>query len=131
MKHRGKLLEKVLNNHGMGVTSFAKKMGVNRATPYNWFEEPNLPIDILIRAGKYLYHDFSDDIPELKNAIRMVQEPQEPYGISKKLETVIQQKDELIKALEAQIKSLREQLSLKDKIIIMTEEKKKARNKAA
>lgn len=65
MIHRGEILEKAVRNSGYTISFIAKKIHYNRKSMYDFFENALLPLDILIRIGSVINHDFSMSIPEL------------------------------------------------------------------
>ncbi len=66
MVHRGEILKKAVKEAGISINAFAKKLGYERSYIYRLFNKPNLDLDILIKAGKILYHDFSSEVTTLK-----------------------------------------------------------------
>lgn len=65
MKHRGEIVEQAVRKSGMTVTSIAKKLGKSRRWMYDCFETKDLSLDHIIKIGKIIHYDFSDDFPEL------------------------------------------------------------------
>ncbi|TWR28837.1 hypothetical protein FPZ43_11240 [Mucilaginibacter pallidiroseus] len=61
--HHGQLVEYTIRKNGYNLTDLANKLNVNRRTIYNWFQQPNLKISIIIAIGNVIRHDFSQDLP--------------------------------------------------------------------
>ena len=64
-KHAGSIVESIIRRKGQNISQLARYLKVSRCTLYNWFEQDNLPFDVLIRIGTFINHDFSDDFPEI------------------------------------------------------------------
>jgi hypothetical protein len=67
MQHRGEIVEKAVRNSGYPLTKLVSRLGKSRRWIYNAFENPQLPIDHILRIGKIIHHDFSDEIDEFKS----------------------------------------------------------------
>ncbi len=89
--HRGALLEAAVKNSSINITQMVKRMGISRGTYYNHRNDQNLSFEQLVKYGKVLKHDFSHDIPEMKQFILYEQEA--PYGPPKSLEEAVEQRD--------------------------------------
>jgi plasmid maintenance system antidote protein VapI len=63
--HHGEILEKVIRRTGPSLTDLAKLMNVNRRSVYNWFLQPKLKPEIIVRIGRTIGHDFSVEFPNL------------------------------------------------------------------
>lgn len=61
--HNGEIVEKVIRREGHSLTDLAKITGVNRRSIYNWFLQPRLKPEIIIRIGRAIKHDFSVEFP--------------------------------------------------------------------
>ncbi len=61
--HNGEIVEKVIRREGHSLTDLAKITGVNRRSIYNWFLQPRLKPEIIIRIGRAIKHDFSAEFP--------------------------------------------------------------------
>lgn len=66
--HKGQLLDSTVRKSGMTITAVARAAGYDRSTFYNHIKEDKLPYKIILRYGKALKHDFSDEYPEEKAA---------------------------------------------------------------
>jgi lambda repressor-like predicted transcriptional regulator len=62
-EHNGAIVEKVIRRDGHSLTDIAKLTGVNRRSIYNWFLQPRLKPEIIIKIGKAIKHDFSVEFP--------------------------------------------------------------------
>jgi predicted transcriptional regulator len=81
MQHRGELVEKAVRQSGFPLTKLAERLGKSRRWIYNAFENAQLPIDHILRIGKIIHHDFSDEIEELKGKSLQTDETfMQPYG---------------------------------------------------
>ena len=47
---------------------------------YLLFDNPNIPIDLILQIGKIIYHDFSLEFLEVIQGKKIVNEPQNTYG---------------------------------------------------
>ncbi len=65
MIHRGEIVERAIRNSGIPLTTIAKKLGKTRQWIYYVFENPNVPLDLIIEIGKIIFYDFSRDIPQI------------------------------------------------------------------
>lgn len=65
MLHKGELLANAIKKRGVPITIVAKKLGKSRRHIYNLFEEPNVPIETILKIGKIINYDFSNEIKEL------------------------------------------------------------------
>jgi hypothetical protein len=65
MLHRGEIIEKVIRESGYSITTIAQKLGKSRRWMYLLFDNPNVPIDLILQIGKIIYHDFSLEFPEI------------------------------------------------------------------
>ncbi len=65
MLHRGEIIEKVIRESGYSITTIAQKLGKSRRWMYLLFDNPNVPIDLILQLGKIIYHDFSLEFPEI------------------------------------------------------------------
>jgi hypothetical protein len=65
MLHRGEIIEKTIRESGYSITTIAQKLGRSRRWMYLLFDNPNVPIDLILKIGKIIYHDFSIEFPEV------------------------------------------------------------------
>jgi hypothetical protein len=65
MLHIGEIIEKVIRESGYSITTIAQKLGKSRRWMYLLFDNPNVPIDLILQIGKIIYHDFSLEFPEI------------------------------------------------------------------
>jgi hypothetical protein len=66
MIHRGELVKRAIKDSRISVSKIATALKVNRKTVYNLCEDPDAPLDYVIKIGKIIRYDFSNDLPELK-----------------------------------------------------------------
>lgn len=59
-------MEQAIANSGKSKRQIAKDIGINRQTLYNQMELEEPRLDIFLKVGKLIDHDFSKEIPELK-----------------------------------------------------------------
>ncbi len=90
-KHRGEVLQAVVNKNSTNITQLVKRMGISRGTYYNHIQDPDLPFDLLERYGKILDYDFTNDFTEMHKYT--LEEPSAPYGEPSTLEEAIKQRD--------------------------------------
>ncbi len=65
MIHRGDIIEKAIRESGYSITAVAQRLGKSRRWMYFLFDNPVVPLDLILQIGKILYHDFSNEIPEI------------------------------------------------------------------
>ena len=66
MQHKGEIIEKAVRQSGYPITKLAKKLGKSRRWIYHIFENSNVSLNVILEIGEIIYHDFSDEIKELK-----------------------------------------------------------------
>lgn len=64
-QHAGNIVEAVIRRKGHNISKLAKDLKVSRCTLYNWFDQSDLPFDVLVRIGTYIHHDFARDFPDI------------------------------------------------------------------
>jgi transcriptional regulator with XRE-family HTH domain len=65
-KHTGSIVEMAIRRSGISIAELARRVGVNRRSIYNWFEQPSLSLEIISKVGLVLGYDFSSEFPEIK-----------------------------------------------------------------
>jgi hypothetical protein len=81
MQHRGEIVEKAVRQSGFPLTKLVERLGKSRRWIYNAFENAQLPIDHILRIGKVIHHDFSNEIEELNVKHHQTEEPfTHPYN---------------------------------------------------
>ncbi len=70
MQHRGEIIRKAVYNSGYTITDIAKGIGKSRKWMYLMFENSNVSLDIVLKIGKIIHYDFSEDIKEFSNFLR-------------------------------------------------------------
>jgi transcriptional regulator with XRE-family HTH domain len=61
--HHGKTIEQVIRRSGYSISYIARKLGVNRRSVYNWFNQQHLRADLIIKIGKAINCDLSTILP--------------------------------------------------------------------
>lgn len=61
--HQGDIIERIIRRQGHSLTDLAKLTGVNRRSIYNWFLQPKLKPENIIKIGQAINHDFSAEFP--------------------------------------------------------------------
>lgn len=67
MQHRGEIIKHAVYQSGYSITQLSKQLGKSRRWLYLLFENKNVSLDIVIKIGNIIHHDFSDEIYELKS----------------------------------------------------------------
>lgn len=62
--HLGNILKQVIRMERIGISELSRKLKVSRRTIYNWFEQENLNIQIILEVGGVIGHDFTSNLPE-------------------------------------------------------------------
>lgn len=94
--HRGELLKKAVEETNTKKSPLARYLKVSRQQLYVWFEWPDLNLDILIRAGKYMHYDFGKFVPELKSARILTEEEEENLAYKLKYFEVLEKYTQLL-----------------------------------
>ena len=74
MQHRGEIIKQAVYKSGVSVTELAKRIGKSRRWMYLMFDSSNVSLDLVLKIGKIIHHDFSDEIKELGSSINVKQE---------------------------------------------------------
>jgi len=99
MQHRGELLKNAIKESGVPVTKIHKALNKSRRWLYNQYENRDVMLDILVKVGKIIHHDFSTDVTEL----RSTKDPgqfQDSGEIPYPLENAAYWKDKYLRLLE-------------------------------
>jgi AcrR family transcriptional regulator len=79
--HRGKILQdavyKYCEKHGISITRLAKKAGYEQSTIYRHFSNDKLSYNVIIKYGKAMMHDFSEEFPDMMRHFRLEEEAPE------------------------------------------------------
>lgn len=67
--HRGKILEEKVKATHISKEAIARRADYSRNAYYLHINNPDLPDPILIKYGKALNYDFSQDIPDLEQQL--------------------------------------------------------------
>lgn len=62
--HQGDIIERIIRRQGHSISDLAKLTGVNRRSIYNWFLQPRLKPENIIKVGQAIGHDFSEQFPD-------------------------------------------------------------------
>lgn len=81
--HRGQIVKQRVYESNKSITQLASDIKYTRAWIYSFFENENLPVDIILKIGKSIHWDFKRDLPDIfPQASEKVEEPQEEYRTS-------------------------------------------------
>lgn len=103
MKDRGEILQDVIKKKGISLSEVGRRLGIDRSTVYRHTKNANLDDATLLQYGKALNYDFSMEIPELYNSMKLVNEPSPEYRNKTYDELLIERdyyKDKYINLLE-------------------------------
>ncbi|HEV7330432.1 MAG TPA: hypothetical protein VGN63_05275 [Flavisolibacter sp.] len=89
--HRGALLQAVVAERHVNITKMVKRMGISRGTYYNHIADPELPFEQLVKYGKAIGYDFSQQLPGIRPVV--LEEPEGIYKTPKTIEEAIEQRD--------------------------------------
>lgn len=78
MKHHGKILEIAVRKSKIPITSIADAVGYSGRHMYNLFETEELPMELFMKVGKIIGHDFSFELPDL-STYNIMREPEGVY----------------------------------------------------
>ena len=81
-QHRGEIANIASRNSGMSIKEIARRVGVSRSTLYNRFGDPELNDKFLIRLGRAIHYDFTNNFPHLKEAKTQRDIANEPIYVS-------------------------------------------------
>lgn len=62
--HYGQIVEYWVRKNGYSITDLAIELDVNRRSIYNYFQNKYLKIDVILKVGRVIRHDFSKEFPE-------------------------------------------------------------------
>ena len=65
MQHRGEIIREAVYKSGFTITEISKSLGKSRRWMYLMFENSNVSLDLVIKIGKVIHYDFSEEIKEL------------------------------------------------------------------
>ncbi|TWR25255.1 TetR/AcrR family transcriptional regulator [Mucilaginibacter pallidiroseus] len=63
-KHNGQITEYLVRKNGFSITELAIALNVNRRSIYNYFQNKHLKYDVMLKIGRIIRHDFSQEFPE-------------------------------------------------------------------
>jgi predicted transcriptional regulator len=58
-KHRGEMVERVVRESGYSLKSLAEHLKVSRRTLYNYFNQVDLSVELVMEIGRIIHYDFS------------------------------------------------------------------------
>jgi hypothetical protein len=64
--HRGETLQAAIGKSDLTIKQITTRAHFSRSSYYNHIADPNLPIEVLVKYGKVLKHDFTQDIPGME-----------------------------------------------------------------
>ena len=106
MQHRGEIIREAVYKSGYPITALAKRLGKSRRWMYLIFDNNNVSLDIVMKIGKIIHYDFSQEIKEftsfstkINNTFPSVvnEEPSAEYWKNKYLK-LLEDYSELLKA---------------------------------
>lgn len=110
MIHRGKIFEKRIRTSGKSISEVARGVGITARHMYNLFDQQHLSLDIIMRAGRIIGHDFGDDIPEIKKLdLSMLAE--DPAQYDSKYSQCIEEKNKIRESYFHQLQANNELLT--------------------
>lgn len=65
VQHKGEIIERAIRQSGIPINEIAKKLGKSRRWMYHLFANYNTPIDTILKIGRIIHYDFSEEIKEL------------------------------------------------------------------
>ena len=66
-KNRGRVVHNIIKRSGFKINEIAKKLEISRGSLYNYFNNPELSFEFILRLGKIVQYDFSIHFEELNN----------------------------------------------------------------
>lgn len=115
----GKIIQKVIKEKRVPVTEFAQKISTNRNNVYNIFRRETIDLKLLLKIGEVLDHDFIQYYITDSTRLAIIRNKNNENIINE--EIVLLQKQ--VKALENEVKELRDRLKDKEMIIELLESK--------
>lgn len=82
-----------MKEKGLRISSVTKKVGYTRGSFYLHIKKEDLSLDILKEYGKAIGHDFSNEIPEIKNLTEDEHAPYTKETVLPALEEVTRDRD--------------------------------------
>lgn len=64
--HRGEALQAAISSSDLTIKQITARARFSRSSYYNHIADPNLPFEVLVRYGKVLKYDFTQDIPGME-----------------------------------------------------------------
>nr|WP_294869889.1 hypothetical protein [uncultured Pedobacter sp.] len=60
----GEIVELAVRRKNINISELSRRMQVNRRTLYNWFQQKQLPIDVIREIGKAIDYDFYSEFKD-------------------------------------------------------------------
>jgi len=117
--HRGQLVEDAVRKSGFSLTVVAKRLDISRRTLYQWFTYPDLSSRKILKIGKVIGQDFSDQLSDLGN---IASEFEYSYGSSETLDykKVLTERDKYLSLyhdlVEKHSKTMEKMMQLQEEI---------------
>jgi hypothetical protein len=89
--HRGKIVEERIIDSGRKLGFVFEKLRITRPTLRKWLDTPDLEFDKIIKIGKIINYDFSNDFKDIKKYL--VAEDPAPYYANSSLKDCIIEKE--------------------------------------
>ena len=89
--HRGKILAIAVKQSRYTKEKAAQRAEYSRSSYYKHIANPDLDFDILMRYGKAISHDFTEEFPEMPKYL--LEDPQETYNKPVTVEELIRERD--------------------------------------
>jgi hypothetical protein len=80
MKHRGEIVLKAIQDSGIPKSHVAEAVGYTTRHFYSMLDKANLSLELIIKIGKFIHHDFKNDLPEIFGKPEMAMEDREKYN---------------------------------------------------
>ena len=97
--HLGETIHRAVKEKKFPITLLAERLHKSRQHIYNLFQNPDVPIDIILKIGKIIQYDFAQDLKEMASVpeefiLKKLTEPEI------KLESVMYWKSKYFELLE-------------------------------
>ena len=113
--NRGQVLEAAVKASGLGIERAAKRAKYTRSAYYKHKEDPDLDYHILVRYGKAIRYDFTEEFPDMPKYL--LSEPEDEYGKPQTLEEALkildQWKNKYLELLEKYNRVIEEKMGKK------------------
>lgn len=120
MPTRTEIMKDKIYASGMKLSEIAKKAGISRQHIYNLMDHPNVSLEVVLKIGKAIHYDFSDDIPELKKLkkLNILEDPAGEYVTREELKTIVSEEvSDKLSEKDDEIRYLKEIIRLREQKI--------------